>query len=122
MFLGIVLGLLCLVFVRNLFGIFSGLILAGLLLLAGSRLSAFWADGLLLFLAVQLMLDAIDNVFDLIWLSVGRSGTLTDAQIMQELTLIPAPFWAVLWSIIALVVLATSLSLAYRRPLPPPPA
>ncbi|NJL33534.1 MAG: hypothetical protein HC893_06335 [Chloroflexaceae bacterium] len=47
--LGVALGVLCLIFVRNWFGIFSGLAIAGLLILAAERLNATWAYGLLLF-------------------------------------------------------------------------
>jgi hypothetical protein len=113
--LGIIFGMLCLIFVRNPFGWIAGLLLAGLLVLAGEKLSAAWADGLLLFLAVQMMLDAIDSVFDLIWISTYRSDTFTDALIMQRATGIPSLIWATVWSIISLVVLVVSLSIAYRR-------
>lgn len=114
-FMGIGLGILCLVFVRNLFGIASGLILAGLLVFAGERLNAAWADGLLLLLAVQMMLNALNSLFDLVVLSIYYGGVRTDAQIMQDETLIPAPLWALLWSIISIVILITALTMAYRR-------
>jgi hypothetical protein len=114
-FMGIILGVLCLVFVRNIFGIVSGLMIAGLLVLAGEKLNAAWADGLLLFLAVQMMLDAVDSVSDLLWISTYRSGTLTDAQIMQEATGIPAIFWALAWGALSMVILVAAMTLAYRR-------
>jgi hypothetical protein len=69
----------------------------------------------LLFLAVQMMLDAVDSVSDLLWISTYRSGTFTDAQIMQEATGIPAIFWALTWGALSLVILAISMMLAYRR-------
>lgn len=113
-FLGIGLGILCLIFVRNLFGIVSGLILATLLVLAGKYLRPLWADGLLLVLAVQAMLNAIDSLMDLFWLST-RSSTMTDALIMQEQTGIPAVIWALVWGALSLGILAGSLTLAYRN-------
>lgn len=111
---GIVLGVLCLVFVRNLFGIVSGLMLAGALIVAGERLTPMAAYGLLLFLAVQLILDAVDNVIDLILISANYEGVLTDARLMEMHTGVPALVWAVVWCGIALVILAGSLRIAFH--------
>lgn len=115
--LGIVLGVLCLLFVRNLFGVVSGLLLAAGLVLAGRRLDDFWANALLMFLAVQSMLNAINSVFDLVKIttSVGGQYGHNDAMSMQKITMIPAPVWAVLWSMVSLGILVGSLILAYRR-------
>ncbi|NJO05638.1 MAG: M50 family metallopeptidase [Chloroflexaceae bacterium] len=113
--LGVALGVLCLIFVRNWFGIFSGLAIAGLLILAAERLNATWAYGLLLFLSVQMMLNALDSVFGLVWISSSRADVLTDARNMQLMTGIPALFWALLWSAISLTVLIIAVSVAFRR-------
>ncbi len=115
---GVALGLLCLLFVRNLFGIATGLLLSAGLIVAGRRLREEWADGLLLFLAVQMMLDALNSLLDLLLISAARPGVLTDAEIMARATGVPALFWALLWGVIAGVVLYTSLRLAYRQPPP----
>jgi len=114
-FLGLALGILCLIFVKNLFGMVAGLLLAGALLLAGDRLPERWADAVLLFLAVQVILNALNSLFDLVYLSTQRDDIVTDAQLMQMMTGIPAPFWALAWSLIALGILAVSLTIAYRR-------
>ncbi len=116
--LGIALGILCLVFVRNFFGIVSGLALAGLLFWAGSRLNVFWADMLLLFLGVQTALNALNSVFDLILISTRYGDVRSDAQIMYSLTGIPAPFWAVFWTLLSLALLVGALILAYRNASP----
>ncbi|NJP04438.1 MAG: M50 family metallopeptidase [Chloroflexaceae bacterium] len=113
--LGVTLGVLCLLFVRNLFGIATGLLLSASLFLAGTRLPARWAGFLLLFLAVQAMLNAFESVIVLFVLSTRHGHVTTDAQIMASMTGIPAPFWAVLWMGIALLILLGSLSLAYRN-------
>lgn len=113
--MGIILGGMCLLFVRNLFGIAAGLVLATSLLIAGNRLNDMWASGLLLFLAVQSVLDALDSVFDLIQLSTHHMHIRTDAQIMASNTFLPAVFWALLWTSISIVILFFSLNLAYRR-------
>lgn len=111
--LGIGLGLLCLLFVRNLFGIASGLVLAAGLWAAGRYLSAIWAEGLLLFLAVQMMLNAVDSLFGLLHISTF-GGPHNDAAIMAGLTGIPALFWALLWTFTAIAILIWSLRSAYR--------
>ncbi len=117
--LGVALGLLCLLFVRNLFGIVTGFGLAAGLMLTGRRLGPLWADGLLLLLAVQAMLNSLDSMFDLVGFSLALGGPRTDAQIMQSATGIPAICWALLWTTISVVILIVSLRVAYYR-LPDP--
>lgn len=117
--LGLGLGVLSLLFVRNLFGLVAGIALAAMLFIAGRRLRETWADALVLLLAVQMMLSALDSVFDLVQISATSGATRTDAQIMAQATGIPAIVWAVLWNVLSLVILLVSLRLAYRRtPLP----
>jgi hypothetical protein len=113
--LGLILGLLCLLFVRNIFGVISGLALTVALVAAGARLNKLWADGLLLFLAVQLMLNGLDSLVDLLVVSTSFPGAPTDAAIMASATGIPAVVWAFLWSALTLVILWYSLRFAYRR-------
>jgi hypothetical protein len=114
--LGVTLGVFCLLFVRNLFGIFSGLLLTAALISAGVWLNAFWANALLLFLAIQTAFDALDGVLDLITISTYRAHIFTDARTMQRLTMIPAIMWALLWAAVAAIILITSLVIAYRKP------
>lgn len=110
---GISLGLLCLLFVRNIFGIASGLVLATALITAARRLPVHWASGLLLVLAVQLMLGGIESLFGLVQLSAG-SQAVTDATIMAQSTGVPALVWAMVWTTVSLGVLLSTLRLAYR--------
>lgn len=112
--LGAALGLLCLLFVRNLFGIAVGLGLAALLVGAAGRLPPRWAGLLVLFLAVQLMLDGLNSLLGLIQLS-SRSAALTDAQIMARATGVPALVWALVWTVVSVAILGATLQLAYRR-------
>lgn len=113
--LGVGLGLLCLLFVRSVFGIVSGLVLAASLLFAAQRLTLRWADGLLLVLAVQLMLGGLESLFGLVQLSAA-SHAMTDAAIMQQSTGIPAIVWALLWTAVSIVILLITLRTAYSRP------
>lgn len=112
--LGVLLGLLCLMFVRNLFGIATGLAIAAALVLAGRRLRPPWSDVLLLVLALQLVLDGFNSLFTVLRLSTA-STVQTDALSMAQATGIPAVVWAVLWTVLSLAMLLVTLRLAYRR-------
>jgi general stress protein CsbA len=113
--LGIVFGLLCLLFVRNLYGIFTGIVISAVLIAAGRYLSVEWAGWLLIFLAVQLILDALNSIFDLLLISTTMRGVTTDAQIMASATGIPALVWALLWAILSGFILFWSLRIAFRE-------
>jgi hypothetical protein len=112
--LGVLLGLLCLMFVRNLFGIATGLAIAAALVLAGRRLRSPWSDVLLLVLALQLVLDGFNSLFTVMRLSASTS-VQTDALSMAQATGIPAIVWAVVWTALSVAMLALTLRLAYRR-------
>jgi hypothetical protein len=112
--LGIALGVLCLLFVRNLFGIVTGIMLSAVLIVAGRYLTVEWAGWLLIFLAVQLILDALNSIFDLLRLSTMR-GVVTDAEIMASATGIPALVWAILWAALSGFILFWSLRIAFRE-------
>lgn len=112
--LGLTLGLLSLLFVRNLFGLVAGAALAAVLMVAGRKLRETWAARLVMLLAVQMMLNALDSLVALVQLSAVSGATRTDAQIMAQATGIPAIAWAGLWSGLSLAILVLSLRLAYR--------
>jgi len=112
--IGVLLAVACVVFVRNAFGIATGLSLSVALIVAGLRLSARWRDGLLLVLAVQLVLDGFNSLLDLITLA-GNPAIHTDARTMAQLTGVPATLWALGWSLLSLVFLVLTLRIAYRR-------
>ena len=114
--LGVALGVLCLFFVRNVFGVVSGLLIAVAFCLAGRQLPRRWASGLVLFLAVQMMLDALHSLLDLITVSAAMHGAATDAQIMAQATGVPALIWALLWNLSAIGILVAALRIAYRHP------
>ncbi len=111
--LGVALAVLCLLFVRNGFGIFSGLVLAAALIAAAWRLRAPWSDGVLMVIALQLILDGYQNLFFLIRIS-GREHARTDALNMAEATGIPAVVWAVAWALISTAILALVLRWAFK--------
>ncbi len=117
--LGIVLGLLCLLFVRNAFGIFCGLALSIAFVTAAWRLPTGARDMLLLVLAMQLVLDGFNSLIDLLHLA-GDPSVHTDARTMAELTGIPATLWALLWAVVSLTLLVVTLRQASRHPVGAP--
>jgi hypothetical protein len=112
--LGIGLAIACVLFVRNFFGIASGLVIAGAIVAAGLRLEARWASWLLLFLAVQTALNALDSLWGLVRLSTfHQSGQPTDAGNMAAATGVPAFVWAIVWSGLAILILWQAVRMAY---------
>lgn len=117
LFLGVSLLLVCALYVRNLFGMASGLLLGGALVVAGMYLQKAWAASLLLVLAVQSMLEGFGSLVDLFHLSRG-AGVHTDAHTLAQLSGLPAPVWAVLWALFSAAATFVVLRFAYRAPDP----
>lgn len=112
--LGASLLLLSLLYVRNLFGIVSGIGLSVALVLAALRLRPNWADALLWVLALQALLDSFNSLF-VVWNLSGDSGVHTDAHTLEELSGLPAGLWVALWMALSLAVLLVVVRLAYHR-------
>jgi len=111
--MGIVFGSLCLLFVRNLFGIASALVLTAAMLYAGLKLAEDWRDALLKVLALQLILDGYNSLFTVLRLS-GGGDLQTDAHAMAQLTWLPAWLWAVIWILASTAILFGVLRFAMR--------
>ena len=111
--IGIVLGVMCLLFVRNLFGIASGLGLSAVCVLAGFKLGESWRDLLLMTLALQLILDGYNSLFTLF--ALARSSTHTDAHTMAQLTHLPASLWVLIWMLLSSFLLFHALRWSWRR-------
>ena len=112
--LGMFFGIICLLFVGNLYGLVMGLALASLIYIAGWQLDDEGAASILLFLAVQAILASFHSLFILVRISHSRRRTDSDAEKMQHLTAIPALFWALFWCFIAILILVWSITTAYR--------
>jgi len=110
--MGIVFGMLCLLFVRNLFGIASALVLTAAMVYAGLKFTEPWRDALVKVLALQLILDGYNSLFTVLRLS--GNGSRTDADAMAQLTWLPASFWAVLWILASTTILFFVLRFAMR--------
>ncbi len=98
--LGAGLVLVTLLYVRSLFGLVSGLVFGGGLLLVGIRLSEAWNDVLLSFLGLTSMLYALLDIRDDL---VRRTVPQSDAFQFSELVGLPPWFWGVVWGGVALV-------------------
>lgn len=114
--LGFALAIACLLFVRNLFGFFAGLLLALGLGAAGVYLDEEQATLVFALLAMQLPLAAVNSLIDLIRHSMLPidGEQLSDAQVLARATHIPALIWALLWFLTALVVVVVTVTIAYR--------
>ncbi|WP_129670802.1 M50 family metallopeptidase [Candidatus Chloroploca sp. Khr17] len=113
--LGIGLALLCLGFVRNLFGFVAGLLLAASLIAAGWYLPPQPASWLFLLLMMHLPLTSANSLIDLIRLSARRSPReqRTDAEVLAEMTHLPALVWALLWFLLALIIVVVTVTVAW---------
>jgi len=93
------------------------LAMGGVLFFAGLKLNEGLAHFLLLFLAVQISLNALTDVVWLIEISAGFAGahSFSDATNMAQSTGIPAIVWSIWWGVASLAMLFFTLRLAYRN-------
>lgn len=112
--LGVLFGLLCLLFVRNLFGIAAAMLITVALIAAAAKLGAGMRDLLVDVLALQLVLDGYDSLFTVFALARDQSMR-SDAQTMADLTWLPATWWAVIWMLVSTAILFGALRLAIHR-------
>jgi len=82
-------------------GFFFAIAMIGVGVLGSEGVSAFFLN----LLAIQCSLNALDSLTDLVAVSASGVPLRTDAMAMQEITGLPAAFWALLWSGIAIGVL-----------------
>ncbi len=105
----LIVGLLCLIFVRDLFGFVWGIGIAAGLGIAARRLSTRGAEITVMFLGVQCTVNALYDLRTLIGLSAGFGGQVSDAVLMSQIIPLPPLFWAVLWSGLSLGILGLAL-------------
>lgn len=93
-------------------GLGSGVVWLGALVLASKSLSG---QNLLFvgqFLGVQQCLNSISSVYELLKIT-AVSEAHSDARNMEVLTNVPAIFWAVIWSVVSVILLMQGLRLAW---------
>ncbi len=97
---------------------FSSLIFGTLFLVVAIKATASWIIFLLHVVAIQAGLTAFSDIFTVIGMSTNLfGGPSTDAQSMAALTGIPAIFWAVLWVILAIVIIGGAIWTTWLAPL-----
>ena len=96
---GCVLGLLSILFVRNVFGVASGIGLTVGLALAGRYLPPAGTLFLVSFLAVQCCLNALLDLLGLVFSTGLLPSGHNDAVLMSRLLPLPPILWALVWSI-----------------------
>lgn len=99
---------------QGLGSMFWGGLFSGLLIWASHKLNVYYANLLVLFLGVQTGLNALNDVGILVQSSMSGSSTLSDATNMAAITGIPAPFWAAIWSLIAIGMLGATMWYVYK--------
>lgn len=90
-------------------------VLAGALIWTGLKLNYHYANLVLLFLGVQCGLNAIND--DMVLISQtfgGQQAGWSDATTMMQMTGIPAPLWAFLWTAISVGMLGTAIWWTYK--------
>jgi hypothetical protein len=98
---------------HNPFTLLAGIVLAallgGLARISAPRVANFIAS----FLAVQCCLNALGDLRILLYLTTNTRGD-NDAVFMQQQYLLPAVFWASLWAVMAVIILALALRSYWR--------
>jgi hypothetical protein len=114
--MGITLLVMCVFFVRNLFGLISGIALSVALVAAGRVLDDHAARLVLVVFAIQMPLMAMHSLWILVRISLrpAHPDRLSDAHQLHKLTGIPAVIWAVLWSLIGLGIILVAVTIAYH--------
>jgi hypothetical protein len=104
------------------FSLFIGIALTGMLIWVAIAWSPRWAHFFLSFLAVQCCLNALYDLKTLFLIS-ATTNLHSDAVNMQEVTTVPAIFWALFWIALSLMALVTAVrAYVHRTGLIPKPS
>jgi len=104
-------------FFSGLLTLISGVILGGLLAWVAFKAAPGWIIFLTHLIAIEAVLIAFTDLFDLIGLSTRFfSMPENDARSMAGLTFIPAIIWAVLWALLALALVGGAIWLTWLSP------
>jgi hypothetical protein len=97
-------------FAANLFSLFIGVALTVILIVIATACTARWAHFFLGFLAVQCCLNAFYDLRTLFLIS-ATTEIHSDAVNMQQMTMVPATFWALFWIGLSAVTLVMALKI-----------
>ncbi len=111
------LALMGLFYARDAFTLLFSLGMAALFGVGAKWLPGALVGGLNLFIASFTALYAVMDLKDDLWNSAVRSHS--DAQLLANVTIVPALVWAALWTLVSVAVLLAGAWLALRSPTPP---
>jgi hypothetical protein len=114
--MGITLMVMCVFFVRNLFGLISGIALSVALVGAGRILDDYAARLVLVVFAIEMPLVAMHSLWILVRISLQpvRPDRFSDAHQLHKITGIPPVIWAVLWYLVGLGIILVAVTIAYH--------
>src|SRR5215471_13703533 len=95
-------------FTHDSFSLFIGIALTGLLIWVAIAWSPRWAHFFRSFLAVQCCMNAFYDLKTLFLIS-ATTNLHSDAANMQEITMVPAIFWALVWIALSILALVTAV-------------
>jgi hypothetical protein len=101
-------ALVTLLYIRNRFGVVSGLLIAVAMVAISRQFPEVIAKGVLWIAAATMFVDSALHLI----------GTPGDSKLLERTTGINFGFWIVLWQILAVVILLYALNRAYGVPLP----
>jgi len=102
-------GILSASFIQSLLSFVVGLVLAGAIYFAGTRLKYAQAHWLLLFLAINMAMDSLNSIWVIIFSSLNPFAAYSDATTMQNHFFIPAIFWSLLWATTSIAMLSFTI-------------
>jgi hypothetical protein len=96
---------------------FAGLIFGAFFIWVALKAAAGWIVFLIHLVAIQAGLTAFSDLTGLIGLSTRFFNTpANDAQSMAEMTFVPAVVWALLWVVVAVLLIGGAIWLTWLRP------
>jgi hypothetical protein len=105
-------------FVRgDLVGILSGVFWTGALFAASKYLNGHWLSFTAALVGLQQGLNALRSLFELLQITT-RTEIHSDATLMQQSTLIPAPVWSIIWGLCGLAVIGFTVRRTWAPNLP----
>ncbi len=95
----------------------SGVIFGALFLFIAIKASPGWIIFFLHVIAIQAGLTAFSDIFTVIGISTNlMGGARSDAQSMAELTYIPAIAWALVWAVVAVIIIGGAIWVTWIAP------
>jgi hypothetical protein len=114
-FIGGTIGVLCALWVRDPFSLIVGGVLCAGLIWAGASLPRPAADFAAAFLGVQFCLNALIDIRTLLFLTTQTAAD-NDAVFMAQAFGLTPWFWAILWAVASLAILAAGLRTYWSPP------